>query len=180
MVWSQKVIPVLGQTLPVLTGRHRQNFLNSCENKAYKIEIAASGRQINPKHDSYRTKNYQTGLTGRIVSVKDIRKTESAIEKTLLIQVDLDESAGSFSLADNIAFFPKNSKSKVHRVVKYFEVDPNSYVNVSCQDTKEAEVVAPFPSAVKIKSLLRSHLDLHAPVTFANQQGRCLGPEQGL
>lgn len=177
MVWAQKTLPLLNWQLPVLVGRQRHQFLKTCESKAFSVAIGSSPIPLNSKHESFRSKNYKSAFGGRIVSVKDIRKIDSPIEKTLLVQIELDDPAATFSLADNMAFFPKNTKPRVQKVVRYFELDPHSFVNLVCQENKEAEIVTPFPSGLRVKELLRNHLDLHAPVTFAHQKSRPAGPE---
>ena len=54
-------------------------------------------------------------------------------------------------------------------MIDYFGIDKHQHLNFKSSQKSENSKF-PFPSGLKIKKVLKEHLDLHGSVTFINKQ----------
>lgn len=167
LVWSQRSIPVIKRSVVPLSASEYKKYKHTLETVNFQLSIVRNNKKSSCDNVSFWTTKYKACQKAKVVSIKEIRQVETLTDKTLLVQLKFEDSNQSFKLADNFAFYPKNSIAQINKTLSHFQVDAQSRIAFGKQTTKKQ---FPFPDNVKVKTLLKNYLDLHGPVTYYNKQ----------
>lgn len=170
LLWSQRALSAIKKSVSLLSPSDYSKYKHTLETANFRVSLVRNSKKSSCDNVSFWTMKYKACQKARVVSVKEIRQVETLADKTLLVQFEFEDKNQSFNLADNFAFYPKNSSAQVDKTLAFFRVDRQSRVAFEKRSHASDKKPFPFPDNVKVETLLKNYLDLHGPVTFANQQ----------
>ena len=103
---------------------------------------------------------YLLSHASHIVGIREVRQVASKTESTLHVDIRVPPGA-VYETGQNLKVYPENSADTELKALKCVGLHRDQLVEI------ESQGVLPFPSPIKVGSLLRKFLDLQGPVKKA-------------